>query len=528
MTRASILGAFALLSSCAIRDARTSGQSCSTNDECDSSVCYLGECRSPSSSLAVVHAEVRSGDARYGTLQSAPIDLRKTPVVDFTLQPFLTVSGRVMQRADPSGSSTTPVPGAVVVFTDIAPAIPDRVVSISAQSDTAPATVGAYTVRLPASTYDVLVAAASSPVSHPDGPIVRSEPALDLVLPAKASLAHLTGTLKINNGTGLLGGAQVSAVDATGTSVAVAQVSAADGTFALDLPPGPPAFLLQVGSQAAASASDPVPSFNPKSFPAGQGSDLGTIDLGLLPAPATLTGKVVDARGAAVASARVVLLSTGVNGYVLSAQTTTLTNGSFSASVRAGSYLLEVAPDVAPSQPAVSDPVTVQVTAPTTALAVVCPDRVKVDGVVLRSDGHPVSAGFRVDATRLPDQILSGRGTQTTSTDARGAFSLVLDRGRYRAEITPTTESALPRTISTVDVPATAAVALPPLHISAPLEVLGTVGAGSPRVPIRGATIDFYAFDSTGTKSVLIGSAVSDSSGQYKAVLPDVAQFAAQ
>jgi hypothetical protein len=375
------------------------------------------------------------------------------------------------------------------------------------------------------------VSAATSPVSRPDGPVIRSESALYLVLPAKASLAHVTGTLQVN-GTGRLGGAQVSAIDAAGTAIVVAQVSAANGTFALDLPPGPPAFSLQVGPQAAASANDPVPSFNPKSFPAGQGSDLGTIDLGILPAPATLTGKVVDARGAGVASARVVLLSTGAAGYVLSAQTTTLTDGSFSARVRAGSYLLEVAPDVAPSQPAVSDPVTVQVTPPTTALTVVCPDKIKVDGVVLRADGRPVSAGFRVDATRLPDQLVSGRGTQTTSTDARGAFSLVLDRGRYRAEITPTTDSALPRTISTIDVPATATpVALPPLHISPPLEVLGTVGASAgnnPRVGIPGATIDFYAFDSTGRKSVLIGSAVSDSSGQYKAVLPDVAQFAAQ
>jgi hypothetical protein len=43
-----------------------------------------------------------------------------------------------------------------------------------------------------------------------------------------------------------------------------------------------------------------------------------------------------------------------------------------------------------------------------------------------------------------------------------------------------------------------------------------------------GATIDFYAVDSTGKKSVLIGNAVADSSGRYRAILPDVSQFAAQ
>jgi hypothetical protein len=527
-----LLAALALCTcACAIRDARTSGQSgqpCSSSDQCNNSVCFLGECRNPASSLALVHAEVRSSDATYGTLQSAAIDLRRTPVADFTLRPALTVAGRVMQRSD-SGTSATPVPGAVVVFTDIAPAIPDRVVRISAQSDTTPATAGGYTVRLPASIYDVLVAAGTSPVSHPDGPVAESQTALDLVLPAKASLAHVTGTLQIN-GSGLAG-LQVSATDGSGTSIAVPQVSGANGTFALDLPPGPPAFSLQVGPQAAASANDPVPNFNPRQFGAGR-TNLGLIDLGILSARATLTGSVVDARGAPVAFARVMLLSTGAPDYVLSAQTTTAPDGSFSALVREGSYLLEVAPDADPSLPAVSDPINVPVTAPALTLAspIVCPDKVKVTGVVVRSDGRPASAGFRVDATRLPDRLVTGRATRTGFTDASGAYSLVLDSGRYRVEITPTADSALPRTILSVDVPPTSApVALPSLRISPPHELVGTVQApGNPPVPIQGATIDFYATDSTGRKSVLIGSAVAGSAGQYSAVLPDVSEFTAQ
>jgi hypothetical protein len=519
--------AFAIASACAIRDARTSGESgqpCSTSDQCDSSVCFLGECRATSSALSLVHAEVRTSDSRYGTLQSSAVDLRKTPVADFTLQPLLAISGRVMQRADPPGAGSAAVPGAIVVFTDLAPGIPDRIVSISAQSDSA----GTYAVRLPASIYDVLVAPSTQPVSHPDGPVAVSNPSLDLVLPAKAALAHVTGTLQINGGGGLAG-AQVSAVDATGTSIAVAQVSDASGSFALDLPPGPPAFSLQIGPQAAPSANDPVPNFNPKPFLPGQ-VNLGNIDLGTLPAPATLTGRVVDSRGAAVGSARVLLLSTSAASYLLSGQTTTRPDGSFSVLVRAGSYLVEVAPDVDPAQPAVSDPITVPVVAPTTPLAsaIVCPDKVKVSGIVLRSDGRPASAGFRVDATRLSDP-LTGRGTRSILTDATGAFSLVLDRGHYRIEITPTTESAVPRTILAVDVPSsTAPVALPALHIFPPHELVGTVRGGNPATPVPGATVNFYAVDSTGTKSVLIGSAVSDSSGQYRAVLPDVAQFAAQ
>src|SRR5207237_2819795 len=128
----------------------------------------------------------------------------------------------------------------------------------------------------------------------------------DLLLPAKASLTHVQGTLQIN-GTGPLSGAQVSAVDATGTSIAVPQVSAADGTFALDLPPGSPAFSLQVGPASSPSVNDPLPSFNAKPFAAGN-SLLGIVDLGALPAAVTLTGRVVDARNVPIAAARVLLL----------------------------------------------------------------------------------------------------------------------------------------------------------------------------------------------------------------------------
>src|SRR3954471_2992593 len=102
-----LVAALALCASgCVLREPRTSGQPCSTNDQCDSSVCFLGECRAASAALAVVHAEVRSADSQYGTLQSSAIDPRRTPVADFTLRPLLTVSGRVMQQADPPGTGT--------------------------------------------------------------------------------------------------------------------------------------------------------------------------------------------------------------------------------------------------------------------------------------------------------------------------------------------------------------------------------------------------------------------------------------
>src|SRR5207248_5333048 len=136
------------------------------------------------------------------------------------------------------------------------------------------------------------------------------------------------------------------------TSIAIPQISAPDGSFALDLPPGSPAFALQVGPASSPSANDPLPSFNAKPF-ANYPSDLGVIDLGPLPAAVTLTGRVVDARGVPVPGARVLLLGTGASSFVLSRETTTATDGSFSVLVRPGTYLVGAAPDADPSLPAV-------------------------------------------------------------------------------------------------------------------------------------------------------------------------------
>jgi len=42
------------------------------------------------------------------------------------------------------------------------------------------------------------------------------------------------------------------------------------------------------------------------------------------------------------------------------------------------------------------------------------------------------------------------------------------------------------------------------------------------QAPVAGATVDFFALDASGTRSVLIGSGLTNASGQYRAVLPDV------
>ena len=55
---------------------------------------------------------------------------------------------------------------------------------------------------------------------------------------------------------------------------------------------------------------------------------------------------------------------------------------------------------------------------------------------------------------------------------------------------------------------------------------IGTVHGAPPGghdAPVANATVSFYALDTNG-HGVLLGSAATDAKGQYKAILPDVAQ----
>ena len=142
---------------------------------------------------------------------------------------------------------------------------------------------------------------------------------------------------------------------------------------------------------------------------------------------------------------------------------------------------------------------------------------------MIRPDGRPVGAGYQISAMRLPDRLVAGRLARATATDASGAFTIVADAGHYRLEVVPPAATGLPRKIVSVELSGSAVPArLPALQLPAALAVVGTVSHAGSRTPIAGATVDFFALDSSGARSVLIGSGLSNASGQYRAVLPDV------
>jgi hypothetical protein len=162
---------------------------------------------------------------------------------------------------------------------------------------------------------------------------------------------------------------------------------------------------------------------------------------------------------------------------------------------------------------------------------IICPPKAVGTGTVFRPDGRAAGELFQIIATRLPDRLVTGRAGIATPTDASGTFRLIADPGRYRVEIVPPLDAGLPRTFATFELKGSGTTnspeALAPVYVAPPLHLFGTVSRRSGATPITGAAVQFFALDSTRTRAVLIGGALTDANGAYHAVVADLPNPAA-
>ena len=502
---------------------------CNTSSQCESgATCFLGACRGRAGSIGRVLVEVRPpSDSRSSLLQAAGVDLGRSLLNDFALAESLAVSGSVAQSSDTAGAQPVPVALAAIAFTARDTVIPERVPEVSVQTDTS----GSFSTRLPDGTWDLTVfppQVSQLPIDRQPLGFRQAQPSLPLLLPAVSKLQRVQGALTTAGVP--LPGARVVAVDPAGTSLGAAATTDAAGDFTLALPPDTTAFKLRIGPPSDATGDAPIPSYEPT--PAGAsvllpGAPIAT-DLGALPLPARLAGKVVDASLLPVAGARVYALSLDGKGWVISRSATSGPDGVFSLQVREGRYLLEAAPGTGTTDLGLSAAQEVQVRRGAPPVQLFCPQKVHFRGLVLKPDGAPIGAGTQISATRLPDRLVSGRVAQVLPTDATGHYHLIGDAGgQYRLDITPPHDLGLPQRTVAIDVGAAGGPELPDVFLPNAVEAVGTITAISTTTPVVGATIEFFALDATGKHAISLGSAITDDKGRYKAVLPDAPDPAA-
>ncbi len=529
--RAGLLAALLALAAgaaCNLRAARLTEPPCNTDKQCAAGqVCFANECRSPASALASVMVEVvPPTNSTYAPMQ-AQLDLKSSAVAELDLAAPERLMGTVVQDADAdAGIASSYVAGATIALQDALPLIPGRPFSATIETDPS----GAFSAHVPAAQYAATIT--------PPAPLPPASAALppgdnqklQLHLPPASALARVTGTLRIAGQP--LAGARLTPVAQDGSAEGATVSSGSDGRFTLVLPPAPVEYFLRVGDAAdggVSAASGPMPSFADDAFglrSAAQASTTGDVDLPTLPAPATLSGSVVDGTGAPLAGVRVIATSLDQTSWTLTRTTVSDGAGHFALALREGRYAVEAAPSTDSGQPALSGELELSVTSTAAPITLMCPARLRATGKVLTSDGKPI-AGATVTATRQPDKLIGSRPALASPTDTSGAFTIVGDPGSYRVEVVPAPGSGQPRQAALVQL-SPGATALDPIQMAPPLTAVGTVrgppAAGGALQPVSGATVSIYAITSDAAGAALLGTDVSDANGRYSIVLPDVSQ----
>jgi hypothetical protein len=295
-----------------------------------------------------------------------------------------------------------------------------------------------------------------------------------------------------------------------------------------------PTFVVQVSPRDPA-ALIPQKTFGPfPSNPIPPGLELA---MGGWGAPVTVTGTVVDGRGAAIAGVTVYVDGpVGGGGTFRSQSVQTDDSGTFSLTTLASasgstSNFWAIPPAQSGSGILRS---ALAIPGPMALGNITCPDKVIAQGVVFTND-ESSAPGVRVMAApvqQLPGHPLPGAGDQTT-TDEIGAFSLKLDPAIYRLDFIP--GGQLPRTSRFAAVPADPAssggyrtVQVADVFLSKARKIIGVVSAvpsqevGIPTIaPFT--RLRFFRV-TTGVDgrltSTLLAETVADSTGRYSVYLP--------
>jgi hypothetical protein len=322
-----------------------------------------------------------------------------------------------------------------------------------------------------------------------------------------------------------LAGASITAVDGSGAALSTAAVSQVDGSYALYLAPDAGTAALQIGPYVATdggtaqtSPLDPFPTYQPVAW-------APAVDLPLT-AVVNLSGHVIDSTAAPVPGARVYARSVNAS-WTLSRSVVADTVGAYALTLRAGNYMVQAAPGTDATLPALSDVQSVSIASAATLADVICPAKVRRNGRIYGPDGRQVTGNYQIVATRLSTALVTTR-TITTASDPTGFYRIAADAGRWRFEVIPPADAALPRAIAQFDLDPSdpGESSLPGIQIPPPLKLGGTVkgsATGTTDVVVPGAQVSFFALDSEG-HSVFLGGGLTDSMGRYDVIVPDVGQ----
>ncbi|ADO72267.1 hypothetical protein [Stigmatella aurantiaca] len=504
---------------------------CRRDAECaEGQVCFADGCGDPGQNIVV---EVKPDPAAGLHAQDFAVENLR-PQHHLELFGPATLRGRVQRQLPQDGSPTT-VPYLSPVFvraTGESRLIPG--LTRSFEGNLVPDTEG-YTLAVGSGSYTVtlLTKDASIPPQTAEG--VGVEPGwtvpLDFVLPSSASLTRLAGKVVGEDNQPVNEVLEIQALDDALKPLSQrVSVTRETGEFLLSLPPAAARLdhvLIQVTAPRAGGLF-PQREFSVDPRP-GVTAPLVLENAG---AAVVVSGRVVDRAGQPVADAGVYLQGKVRGGGQFHSLTVrTRADGRFEL------QSLPSLPDTPltlyaiPPSGAVSG-ITRQATlVPPGGLSsqeVVCPNKVIVQGALLRPEGGP-AAGVKVVADpvgAVPGWPRPAQGAEVSSaTDEDGVYSLRLDPGEYRFDFMP--GENLPRVSRFVPVLAAETMQVEPFTLSKGRRVTGRVTLSDPQrqIPSRVAPyadIQFFRVVNVAGKptAIRLAQTVADSAGDYTATLP--------
>lgn len=509
---------------------------CRDDTECsEGQVCFLDGCGDPGGNIV---AEVTINPASGMEAQDLPVTDLRSPVT-LALQGPTLVHGRVLRQ---SNLSDAPQAYTSEIFlsahgsSQLLPGRPRRFGGRLTPSESG------YQFAVGSGEFTFFLLSRDStvpPLTAMRTVAPGSKTLLDFIIPAAHTLTRLEGQI-VRHGEVPVGvdlNVEAVAVDEEkGLPVPLSQVVRApqsdNGRFTLFLPPEAANHEVIYLRVSALGTDALVPL---KEFTLFKDQPLtGPLELGDYGEPVEVSGQVVDARGQPLAGVAVRLEGT-VNGggrFFTPQAVRTDDKGRFTLRTLPSAPGQEMRLYAQPPPGMRSGVGRMSVSIPrsrSTALpAVVCPDRIPLEGMLLLPPHGKPAAGMRVQA--VPMEPVTGwplpeHGQPLVTTNAEGDFQLLVDPGHYRLDFLPH-EPLLARASRFVTVEPAASpdsprpVDLGTFLLSRGSQVSGTVVLmGQPQAQ---ASVRFFRVGNVQGRpiSILLDEAVTDASGRYTVVLP--------